>query len=183
MLRRLAASLLILTLPGCTSDLSPDVSRQPLGAFRLQHLVVVVDEPTQGPLSRKASDTELREAVTAAMERRFRRFEGTQDYSIGIKVAGYVLAQPGVPVLFAPRSILFLNVNVYDDVPQRLNAEPRQLTVFEDAGGDTVLGSGYTQSGPEQLAELAENAAIEIEKWLRENPEWFRPKPAAPPES
>ena len=63
----------------------------------------------------------------------------------------------------------------------RFHAQP----VFEDAGGDQVVGSGYTQTADEQLEELASNAAIEIERWLRDNESWFggrraRSKPPLP---
>ena len=160
-------------LSACTSALDPTVERSGLGDFKLDRLVVIVDDPTTSIVSREASDAQLKAAVTQAVEKRLRRFSGDGSYSIGIKVQGYVLAPPGIPVLFAPRSTLFLSVNAYDSVPQRLNEDTRNLTVWEDAGGDTVIGSGYSQTGQEQLDELAENAAIEIERWLRENEDWF----------
>mgnify|MGYP001235193579 CR=1 FL=1 len=179
MSRILAPLLLCLGLLGCTSALDPAVQASPLGDFRLKHLVVIVDEPVQGALSRDLPDEVVKTAVTEAMATRFGRFEGKGEFSIGIKVAGYVLAQPGIPVLIAPRSMLLLNVAVFDIDQKRINPEWKRMTVFEDAGGDTVLGSGYTQSAQEQVVELSKNAAIEIEKWMRENPDWFVARPAA----
>lgn len=178
-LRRLTPVVLAAALAACTTEIDPEIARQPIGEFRLEHLVVVVDEPIKGPVSRSISDAALEAAVTEAVQRRLGRFEGAGEYSIGIKVAGYVLAPRAVPVLFAPRSQLFLNVLAYDSTPARLHPEPKQLVVNERAGGDTVIGSGYSQTADEQLAELAENAAIEIERWLRENAGWF----TAPPPS
>ena len=179
-LRRVYAATAILVAAGCTTDLSPEVARQPIGDFRLEHLVVVVDDPFSPAVSRKTTDAALKAAVEEAVGARLGRFTGAGSYSIGIKVSGYVLAPRALPILFAPPSQLYLNVLAYDATPERLNAEPRQLIVNERAGGDTVIGSGYTQSAEEQLAELADNAAIEIEKWLRENADWFVPGPAAP---
>lgn len=178
-----AAAIALAGLAACTTEIPPQIAREPIGDFRLEHLVVVVDEPIRGPVSRSADDARLKAAVEEAVGARLSRFAGAGTYSIGIKVAGYVLAPRGIPVLFAPRSQLFLNVLVYDATPARITPEPLQLVVNEDAGGDTVVGSGFSQSADEQLVELAENAAIEIEKWLRENEAWFGGRAArgAPP--
>lgn len=176
---RLAAVLLTcIALMGCTTELDPDSYARPIGDFRLTHLRVNAKAPLVGALSRKASSEDLEAAVTDAVQSRFARFDGPGIYAMTADVAGYVLAAPGIPVLLAPRSLLALNVNLYvlDNGDWRqLNAETNKLVVFEDAGGDTVLGSGYTQSAAEQLAEMSENAAIEIEKWIRDNPDWFTP--------
>ncbi|MGB0661421.1 MAG: hypothetical protein ACPGNV_14755 [Mangrovicoccus sp.] len=166
-------------LAACTTAIDEEIAAQNIGSFSLDRLVVISNAPIQGALSRDAEDEALKIAVTEAVQAQLGRFDGPSKYSIGIKVQGYVLAQPGIPVLLAPRSTLLLSVNVYDSVPQRLNAKPKNLTIFEDAGADTVVGSGYTQSAAQQLKELAENAAIEIELWLRENPQWFPEPPAS----
>lgn len=166
-----------LLLAACTTELNPRVASSPVGDFRLDRVVVIVEEPTVGALSRRVDNDTLKSTVSQALEERFARFDGETTFAIGAKAQGYVLAQPGIPVVFSPRSMLFLSVNVYYVDPEgqafRLNDEPNNLTVFEDAGGDTFVGSGYTQSAEEQLEELASNAAIEIEKWMRSNAEWF----------
>lgn len=183
MLRALSVIFLVTGfLSACTTELDPEVASTAVGEFRLDRVVVVVDQPTIGPLSRKASDGEIETAVSDALMTRFSRFDGARPFSIGVKVQGYVLAVPGIPVVAAPRSMLFVSVNVYDDVPRRLNRKPKNMTIFEDAGGDTVVGSGYTQSAEEQLSELAENASIEIERWLRDNRDWFVSQALAPVE-
>lgn len=181
-------ALLLLTLGACTTEIDSATRNTGIGAFSLDRLVVLIDEPIVVPGSRRLPDETVRLAVERAVKRRLGRFEGSGDYSLGIKVQGYLLSGAAIPVLFAPRSQLFLSVNAYDSVPARLNPNPRNLTVNEDAGADTVVGSGYSQTAEEQLAELAENAAIEIERWLRENEAWFggpeaRPeaRPGAPP--
>lgn len=178
---RLAPFGLVLGLAACTTELDPDTHASALGAFRLDRVVVVVDDPTVGALSRTLEDAVLADALDEALVTRFGRFDGPDTYALGVKVQGYVLAQPGVPVLLAPRSLMGLSVNVYYVDPEgqafRRNAEPNNLTVFESAGSDTVVGSGYSQTAEEQLDELVGNAAIEIERWMRENPDWFAPVP------
>lgn len=170
----------VLALSSCTTELDSETQASALGDFRLDRVVVIANDPSMGALSRSISDEALELAVNEALEARFRRFEGDKTYSIGVKIQGYVLAAPGIPILLAPRSLLGISVNVYNDVPARLNVKTKNMTIFEDAGGDTVVGSGYTQSKEEQLAELAKNAAIEIELWLRENEGWFGGKAARP---
>jgi len=178
--RRAAALLALpLLLAACTSELDPDVARSGIGDFSLDRIVVIIEDPLVPPYSRSLSEAQVKAAVEDSLKRRFGRFEGSGKYSIGVKVHGYVLSGPAVPVLFAPRSQLFLSVNAYDAVPARLNPDTLQLTVHEDAGGDTFIGSGYSQTAEQQIAELAENAAIEIERWMRKNPEWFRTAPGA----
>jgi hypothetical protein len=178
------SALLLLSLPllaaACTSELNPDVARTGIGDFSLDRLVVIIDDPLVPPYSRSLSQDKVKAALEDSLQRRFGRFEGTGKYSIGVKIQGYVLSGPAVPVLFAPRSQLFLSVNAYDEVPARLNPDTLDLTVHEDAGGDTFVGSGYSQTAEEQIAELAENAAIEIERWMRKNPDWFRAPPGTP---
>ncbi|MCV6597259.1 MAG: hypothetical protein OIF40_09285 [Mangrovicoccus sp.] len=173
------AALSLALLTGCTEELPDAVVSSDLGEFRLERLVVIVDDPEQLPFSREMDEASLKEAMIKAVEPRFRRFEGDQLYTIGINLQAYSLAAPGIPVLAAPKSFLGLSVNVYDHRPVRLNVKPKRLVITEDAGGDAVVGSGYTQSAQEQLDELADNAAIEIERWLRENPQWFAPKAPA----
>ncbi|MEM8555593.1 MAG: hypothetical protein AAGF71_12315 [Pseudomonadota bacterium] len=170
---RIMSVALLALLLGCTSELEPEVAQSSLEDFSLGRLIVVVDAPGKGALSRTASDDVINASVTNALNAQFGRFDGRGQYILGVKVVGYVLAQPGIPVILAPRSILLMNVLVFDPAGRKLHDDPKRLTVFEDAGGDTVVGSGYTQSAQEQLDELSSNAAIEIEKWMRENADWF----------
>ena len=87
------------------------------------------------------------------------------------------MAQPGVPLVFAPKSILILNLTVWDDAKnKKLNPEPHQITVFESLDQGPVVGSGYTKSAEEQLKNLSQNAAKSIENYLvKQNREegWF----------
>ena len=145
-----------------------------MGRFLLGHTVVVVNEPEKGPFSREASDEEWKAAMERAIKERFGRYDGDKYFHIAVKVEGYVLAQPGIPVVAAPKSALVISVTVWDDEKQaKLNEEPEAITVFERLSGKTAVGSGLTQSKEEQMLNLSRNAALKIQEWLLEHPEWF----------
>lgn len=168
---------------GVRDDLS--VTPDPVGAFRLGHNIAVVNEPVQGPFSRTVTDAEWQAAMQTAVGDRFgeARFFGDKFYHIGVAVEGYVLAQPGVPLVYSPRSILIFSVNFYEDATQtKLNAEPIQLTVFEPCCTVPFLGSGLTRSAEEQMEGLSFNAARAIERTMRENADWFGGTPEVLPE-
>jgi hypothetical protein len=85
-----------------------------------------------------------------------------------------------VPLVASPRSALIVGVHVWDDELGRpLNDERRQLTILESLSGESVVGSGLTQSAEQQMQNLARNAALAIENWLVQNPQWFPPQPDA----
>jgi hypothetical protein len=153
----------------------------PLGDFQLVHNVAVASKARMGPLSRRATKEQLTKALTDATAERFNRYDGTRGYHFGMSVEGYVLAQPGIPLVFAPKSILIINLTVWDDAQQRkLNSKPHQITVFESLDQGPVVGSGYTKSAEEQLKNLAQNAAKAIESYLIEMNEeeaWFSSGP------
>lgn len=173
---RLAVMIFVLGLLGaCTAkdDLSePPV---PMGDFLLGHNIIVADKAQKGPLSRNASAGEWEAALKSAMKARFGRYAGEQYYHIGTHVDAYVLAIPGIPLVAAPKSILIVTINVWDDsTGQKLTSEPKQLTVFEHSEKNTlILGSGLTNSKEAQIKNLSNNAARMIQRYLLENPEWF----------
>lgn len=177
MLRLLNSCLAVLILAACTNPNDLDEAPAYLGNFHLGHNVVVAPNLTKGPASREASREEWIAAMTAAIEERFRRFDGSRLYHLGISVEGYVLAIPGVPLVASPKSALILNVTVWDDARQaKLNAEPELITVVETLSGGTIIGSGLTQSKEKQMENLSRNAAKLIQNWLvRQNNElgWF----------
>lgn len=178
---RLALSLLALIalLAGCADggrDLKKPV--EPLGDFKLGHAIVVAPNLVKGPVSRDASKAEWIAAMDSALEERFRRYEGDTFYHLGVSVEGYVLAQPGIPVVLSPKSVLIVRVTVFDDATQqKLNAEAKEITALEAPSADTLVGSGLTQSKQEQMTALSRNAALLIETWLRRQMRaegWFR---------
>jgi len=146
----------------------------PIGEFRHGYNIVVAVDPQKGPFSREASNEEWVAVVKQAVGDRLGRYEGGAYYHTAVAVQGYVLAQPGIPIVASPKSILIFNVTFYEDSTQtKLNEEPIQITVFEPADAGTIFGSGYTKSRKEQMAGLAYNAARAIERLIRENGDWF----------
>lgn len=165
---------LFVLLSACARD---DLTLPPeaIGNFQAGHLLAVAPDPTLGPFSRRAEEGQWVEAMQTALEDRFRdRFPGDRTYHLGVAVQGYVLALPGIPLVYSPRSVLIFQVNFYDDATRaRLNPEPIQLTVFEACCTVPILGSGLTKTKEEQMEALSFNAARAIERTMRENGQWF----------
>jgi hypothetical protein len=176
-LRSTFALIALASLAACSvsrDDLTE--TPEPLGAFFLGHNIVVAENMTKGPLSRDATPEEWETALRKAIDDRFSRFDGDKLFHIAISVDGYVLAQPGIPVVAAPRSALIFGVTIWDDAAGvKLNDTPHRITVLENLSGDTVVGSGLTSTAEEQMERLAFNAARATERWMRENPDWFAP--------
>lgn len=183
MTRMIATLALLGLLIGCT-DAQSNKAPAELGAFRLGHNVVVASKMKKGPVSRNATQEEWVNALTGEIAQRFGRYDGPQLYHLGVSVEGYMLAPPGVPVLYNPRSALIINVTVWDDAAaKKLNAKPEQFTIYEDTTGQSLtLGSGHTRTREEQIAGLSENAVDAIEDWMKEQHEtkgWFDLRPEA----
>ena len=179
-LRRAAFILGLSLLAACgRNDLEePPV---PLGDFALGLNIAVADNAQKVPISREASADEWEAAMKQAVEDRFGRYNGTRLYNIGISIDGYALAPPGIPVVAAPKSVLVITANIWDDATQtKLNPEGEQFTVFEGMSGETVIGTGITRTKKKQMEVLSYNAVKRVEQWLVDHPEWF-PKGGAVP--
>lgn len=153
-----------------------DETPPPMGRFLLGHNVVVVAKDIEAaPLSRKLSNEAWVGTVRKAVNDRFSRYDGDQYFHISTAILGYMLAPPGLPVVAAPKSILMADVHVYRDTDRGapINAEPKRFTVFEEGGGDVIVGSGLTRTAEEQAESLAKNLAKAIQDWMLENPDWF----------
>jgi hypothetical protein len=181
--RRVAAFICLALLAGCAAEdlAAPPV---PLGDFALGLNVAVADNAQRVPISREATAEEWEAAMETAVADRFGRYAGTRLFNIGISIDGYALAPPGIPVVAAPKSVLVVTANVWEDATQtKLNAEGHQITVFEGLSGDTVIGSGLTRTKEQQMATLSANAVRAVEAWFLANPDWFGivsgPTPAA----
>ena len=165
-------------MAACTNSNDLDKGPVALGNFSLGHNVVVAPNLTKGPVSREASKEEWIASMKDAIDERFGRYEGEKLYHLGISVEGYVLAQPGIPLVASPKSIVIINVTAWDDAAgSKLNEKIKQITVLESLGSGVIVGSGYTLSREEQLQNLSRNAAKEIQNWLvRQNFEhdWFK---------
>ncbi|MEE9388049.1 MAG: hypothetical protein V3U96_05535 [Paracoccaceae bacterium] len=160
-------------LAGCSLPADVDAPQVALGDFRFGHNIIVVNEPEMGPLSRPQTDEAWHAALTRAMDSRFGSYEGDKFYHIGIKMDAYVLALPGVPVVFKPKSVLVVTLNMWDDaLGEKVNQEAKVLTIFEGLSGESLIGSGLTQNKEKQMTTLANNMAKAIQDWILENPEW-----------
>ncbi|KGB80404.1 hypothetical protein JT55_19280 [Rhodovulum sp. NI22] len=184
--RAILGAVALVALAACAGTQPGDPLEPPalLGDFRLGHNIVVADEAQKLPPSRKATADEWEAAVKTEVERRFGRYEGEKIYHIGVRVDGYALAVPGIPIILSPKSALVFTVNIWDDAAgQKLNAKPEQIAVLESVTGKTLVGSGLTRSREEQMQDLAQNAAKAIERWLVKNrADWFgqeEPEPVA----
>lgn len=172
------ALLAALVLSACASGRELREERAELGDFFLAHAVVVAENATVGPASRRAEPEQWEETLGNELRRRFSRYDGDTLYHLGVSVDGYVLAIPGIPVVAAPKSVLILGVTLWDDAAGRkVNDTPHRITVLESLSGETVVSSGLTQSAEQQMQNLSENAVAAIERWLASNPDWFPPKP------
>lgn len=173
-------SALILALTACGKV---DPTTEPpadMAAFQLGHNVVIAENATPGPLSRSITTDEIDVALTHAIDERFGHYEGERLLHFGVSVDGYVLALPGIPTVLSPKSVLAITVNVWDnETQQKLNAEPRRFSVFERTTAETIVGSGLTQSKAVQLQNLSRNAALKIQNWILEHPEWIAPRAAS----
>jgi hypothetical protein len=169
----------LLGLASCAAeDLTAPPS--PLGDFDLGYNIVVAKNAQQVGPSRQATPEEWEAVMKDEIEKRTGRYDGNKLYHLGTAIDAYALAYPGIPVVLKPRSILVVTVNVWDDTAQRkINAEPKQFTVFEPFSPETFISSGLTQDKEKQMRNLAGNAARQINAWLVENKAWFTPEAAA----
>ncbi|VDC22458.1 hypothetical protein [Pseudogemmobacter humi] len=174
MILRLSAALLLTLLAACGAKNDLKDPPVPLGDFVLGHNIIVAENVQKVPISRDASPAEWEQAMKQAVADRFGRYEGSRIYNIGISVDGYALAPPGIPVVAAPKSVLVITANIWDDAAEKkLNPEGHQITVFESLSGETVIGTGLTRTKAQQMEALSFNAAKKVEDWLLEHPEWF----------
>ncbi len=172
---------------GCVAA-TPDEPLEALGEFSLGINVVVASKMQKGPISRPATSEEWETALKTAVDERFSRYTGEQLYHFGISVEGFMLAPPGLPLIYTPKSALIINMTVWDDAAgKKINEKVKQFTVFETTTGPTFLiGSGYNRSKEEQMQGLSRNAIGQIEDWLVEQQEengWFDQRPEVESES
>ena len=178
MIKRVLVLLSMLVVTACTYESDLQEPPVPLGNFRLGHNVVVAPyAETASAVSRVVTEDELTAALKKAVDKRFARYQGSKQYHLGVSVEGYILARAGVPVVAAPKSAMIIRVTVWDDAQgKKLNVPPEQMTILENLDGESLIGTGWTQSAEKQLEGLARNAAKAIENFLVEqNAEqgWF----------
>nr|WP_253944597.1 hypothetical protein [Pseudogemmobacter hezensis] len=176
LLRCFVSLVLSFTLVACGARGDLTEPPMPMGDFVLGHNIVVTENMQKVPISRDASGAEWEKAMKTAVDDRFgqKRYPGSRVYNIGISVDGFALAPPGIPIVAAPKSVLAVTANIWDDASgKKLNSEGQKFTVFESLSGDTVIGSGLTRTKAQQMEALSFNAVLKIEGWLQEHPDWF----------
>lgn len=180
-MRRIFGLMIVaLGLSGCTLGQFQTAPVADLGDFSLGHNIVIAPNPHKGPGSREATPEELIAAVEGAIENRFRAYDGDKLYNLGLSIDGYGLAEAGVPVVLAPKSVLILHVTLWDDAAgEKLNEEAHQIIILEDISAKSIFGSGFFNTGDQQLNDLARKAAVALEEWMQENGEWFGIEPVA----
>lgn len=177
MKRLIALGALIVALAGCAKE-GDNPAKLDLGDFALGHNIVVAPDLKKGPTSRDATPEELTASLKAQLDKRLGRYEGDRLVHIGVNIGAYVLARGGVPLVYTPKSVLAMNVTVWDDrAGTKFHDEPKQVIVLENLGESLIIGSGHTQTREEQIEGLTLNAARAIEKWLAENAACLRDEP------
>jgi len=178
MFRFFAVLAAVVSLSACENIDDISGTPPPIGEFALAYNVVVAPELVMGPASRKAEDADWIASVTKAIDERFSRYDGDQLYHFGVSLEGYVLAQPGIPLVLSPKSALILKLTVWDDAAgKKLNDEPEQITVLETLDGDSIVGSGLTKTAEEQMEALSVNAATMIQRFItrqHRQEQWFK---------
>lgn len=148
-----------------------------LGEFKLRVNYAFADKAVQGPVSRDATPQEWTDAIQNAVDIRLGRYQGAQEYDLGISLEGYMLAPPGIPVIYNPKSTAIVLVNVYDVNKKEFLAKGKQFQVLEDTtSGSAFKGSGNERTKEEQMSGLALKVADRVEEWLAEEHKdngWF----------
>ena len=164
-------------LVGCAQKIPSSQKPNPIGEFRLGHLVVVGKEMIKGPMSRKSDPSKITAAVKEAIVEKLSVYQGGQYYHVAVKIDAYILGQPGIPLLFSPKSALVMQITVWDDFKEaKINETPVKFIVLENLSVNTLVGSGLTQSAEMQIANLGAKTATQIEDWIRQQHEtlgWF----------
>lgn len=178
MIRIFAAVALALTLTACAQE-GETPQKLDLGDFTLGHNVVIAPDLTKGPTSRNATPDELTEAVKAQLAKRLGRYDGDRMVHLGVNIGAYMLARPGVPLVYTPKSAFIMTVTAWDDrESSKFNEKPKQIIALEQFGGTPILGSGLTTTREEQIEALSISAARQIEKWLAKNAACMTEDPA-----
>ncbi|WP_264212158.1 hypothetical protein [Leisingera thetidis] len=180
---RILALLASLALLAACGETRLDEAPEDLGAFQARVTHVYTEKALQWPLSRNAEHSEWTVPIKNALDTRLRRYAGAQEYDVAVTLEGFMLAPPGVPVLFSPKSAVVVNVFVYDVAEKKFLARKHQMEIFESTTGESaLLGSGHARTKEQQIQGLAVNIADKVEEWMAKQHKqegWFAPRPAA----
>ena len=171
-----------LALMGACTQTQVYEDPESLGEFKLRVNYAFAEKAVQGPVSRDATPDEWTKVIQNAVDIRLGRYEGSQEYDIGISLEGYMLAPPGIPVIYNPKSTAIVLVNVYDVEKKEFLAKGKQFQVLEDTTGESALtGSGNARTREEQMNGLALKVVDRVEEWLAEEHKddgWFDKRPS-----
>jgi hypothetical protein len=174
-MRAILAALSVATVLSACAVPDPDTEEQvPLGDFRLDLNVAVTDNASKMGVSRTATAEEWEEVLEAAIDKRFRRYEGEKFYHISYSLDGYILATKGGRLALAPRSAMSVTVHVWDsETKTRLEERSKQILVLEQLDGETFIGSGFFNTKEQQMQNLAAQFSKAVERWLVANGDLF----------
>ena len=158
--------IMCLLLLACALEDKPIVN--PIGDFRLGHVTVHAGSAETAQWSRRATETQLTDAVRTAVRTRFGPLRGRSWYHVAITLDAYLLPPPGIPVIASPRAGVVARVQIWDDRTRSvLNPRPRTIAANESTNSQTLFGSGYSYDAEDQLDRAARSLALQIEHWLR----------------
>ena len=164
------SAVLLLALASCGEAPREIPAPEPLGDFKIGHLVVFAKNAQMGPLSREAAPEEFESALRAELEPRLLPLKGSKFFNVAVSVDAYILAVPGVPIVASPSSGIVVSLNVFDDsAGVRILEENKRFTVAEKFSAKSFFGSGLTQTKEEQIAGLARVVVEQIDAYMREN--------------
>ncbi|WP_298258454.1 hypothetical protein [uncultured Litoreibacter sp.] len=174
-MRAYFAALVVASVLSACAVADPDTEEQvDLGDFKLDLNVGVTDKARKMGVTREASAEEWEEVLEAAIEKRFRRYEGNKLYHISYSLDGYILATKGGRLALAPRSAMSVTVHVWDsETKTQLKDRSKQILVLEQLDGETFIGSGFFNSKDQQMENLAAQFAKAVERWLVSNGDLF----------
>lgn len=174
MIRNLIAVFCLMAVAACAV---PDPESDPsvdLGNFRLLDNFAVTTQARKMGVTREASAEAWETVLEKAVTKRFSQYQGDTPYIISYSLDGYILATKGGRLALAPRSAMSMTVHIWQTSPQkRLEERSKQLLIFENLDGETVIGSGLFRTKEEQMENLGAQFAKALERWLVANGDLF----------
>lgn len=174
MIRNLIAVFCLMAVAACSV---PDPESDPsvdLGNFRLLDNFAVTTQARKMGVTREASAEAWETVLEKAVTKRFSQYQGDTPYIISYSLDGYILATKGGRLALAPRSAMSMTVHIWQTSPQkRLEERSKQLLIFENLDGETVIGSGLFRTKEEQMENLGAQFAKALERWLVANGDLF----------
>lgn len=168
-------TLLLSFVSGCGFDI-PSAPPSSLGDFTLAQTIVLTDTTVKGLISREASVEDFSQALETAVQEQLAPYKGSKPYIMGIRIEGYNLAPPGIPVVLSPKSALILYVSIWQKTKENnfKNEHKERFLIFETLSPELMIGTGHTRTRQQQIDDLSKNAALQISQWLGRNVAWFQ---------